>query len=139
VGDAIQLQDVPAHAGFPGCIDLPCRPQFPVVLPPDRFIPPEASQVFMPITAMLAQDPTFAKKFVEGCFAARPCQEAWRCLTQFLAHVRVSIPFVTMFLSDVFNPKISVFSQSLDHQITFSVPFFLEISTPRIDQKSPKS
>jgi hypothetical protein len=87
----------------------------PVVLWPDRFIPPEASQVFMPITAMLTQDPTLAETFVEGCFAAGPCLEAWGCLAQFLAHVRVPIPFVTMFLSDVFDPKISVFSQSLDY------------------------
>jgi hypothetical protein len=86
VGDAVQLlQDVPARAGFPGRIDFSCRPRFPVILPPDRFIPPEASQFFMSITAMLTQDPTLAEKFVEGCFAARPCLEAWGCLAQFLA------------------------------------------------------
>jgi hypothetical protein len=93
----------------------------------------------MPITAMLTQEPTLAQKFTEGCFAARPCLEAWGCLAQCLARVRVPIPFVTGFLSDVFDPKILIFSQSLDDQIIFSVPFFLQTSTRRIDQKSPKS
>jgi hypothetical protein len=93
----------------------------------------------MPITAMLTQEPTLAETFFQGCFAARPCLEAWGCLAQFLAHVRVPVPFVTMVLSDVFDPIISLFSQPLDYQIIFSDPSFLETSTPRIDQKSPKS
>jgi hypothetical protein len=33
----------------------------------------------------------------------------------------------------------AIFSKSLDHQVIFPVPFFLETSMPRIDQKSPKS
>jgi hypothetical protein len=93
----------------------------------------------MPITAMLAQDPTLAEKFLDGCFAARPFLEAWDCLAQFLARVLVPIRFVTMLPSDVFDLKISVFSQSPDYQIIFSFQFFHETSTTPIDQKSPKS
>jgi hypothetical protein len=127
-------QDVPTFRTFPGRVDVSFRPQFPAVLAPDHFIPKAVSQVFSPITSIIEGDPVLAQHFVDGgvsCFAEKSresCRgylEYCGCLSQFLSHVSVSIPFANLFLSPVFDPKMSVFAQAPGYSVVYSVRFYL--------------